>query len=133
LHSASVHLRDGTITPFLKECFMKSLIAPRTLATATLGCALFAAGSGAQADVYFSARVPIYSEPAYVQAQPVYVDPAPAIVAPYGPVYVAPQPSWEQRQEWRRRYWEHRRWERERWEREQWARRHHRHWSDGEY
>jgi hypothetical protein len=63
----------------------------------------------------------------------VYVDPAPAVVAPYGPVYVTPQPSWEQRQEWRRRYWEHRRWERERWEREQWARRHHRHWGDGDY
>jgi hypothetical protein len=109
---------------------MKSLIPPRTLAIATLGCALFAAGSAAQADVYFSARVPIYSQPvpAYVQPQPVYVDPAPDVVAPYGPVYVAPQPTWEQRQEWRRRYWEHRRWERE-----QWARRHHRHWGEGEY
>lgn len=105
---------------------MKFLVSSRVIAATALGCALFAAGPAAQADVYFSAGVPIYSQPA-----PVYVQPQPAVVAPYGPEYVTPGYAWEQRQEWRRRYWEHRRWEhrrweQRRWERWQWERRHHR-------
>lgn len=114
---------------------MKFLIAPRLVAATALGCALFGAGSAAQADVYFSAGVPIYSQsvPAYVQPGPVYVNPEAAVVAPYAPAYVTPQYSWEQRQEWRRRYWEHRRWEeRRRWEHWRWERRHHRDWDDND-
>jgi len=103
---------------------MKFLIAPRMIAATALGCALFGIGSAAQADVYFSAGVPIYSP-----APPAYVAPQPAVVAPYGPEYVTPQYAWQQREEWRRRYWEHRRWEHRRWERWQWERRHHRDWD----
>lgn len=106
---------------------MKSLFRPRLIAAAGLGVALFAAGSAAQAHVWFSVEAPVYAEPApvYVQPRPVYVEPPPAYVAP-APAYVVPQyPSWQQRAEWRRRYWEHQRWEH--W---QWERRHHRDWDD---
>src|SRR4051812_19680727 len=133
-HSATVHGLEGTITPSVKECSMKILIAPRLIAATALGCALFAVGSAAQADVYFSAGGPTYlqSAPGFVPPDRVYVNPEAAFVAPYAPAYVTPQYSWEQRQEWRRRYWEHRRWERRRWEHSQWERRHHRDWDEND-